>query len=264
MKRIYTVSNYLEYKLLSSHKKGHGIHSPFLFSFITDVLGKKVDRQCISVIEERRKLMKKNGSTVLMTDYGSKGTPEGRKYERKISAIAGRSSVPPKYGRLLYCLSGEFGGENILELGTSSGFSAMYLAAGNDKATVRTLEGCREIADLASENFISCGFRNIKLITGRFSEELDRLKASGLKPDLVFVDGDHRKERVAEYFETLYSMSHDRTVIVFDDIHSTWEMGEAWRCIASDSRVTLAVDLFRMGIVFFRRGLTPASVVIRY
>jgi len=215
-------------------------------------------------VEKRRKLLLSSGRIISVTDFGSGSERRGESYCRTISGITRRSSIPRKYGILLYKLSAEFGKGCILELGTSLGVGTMYLASADINAQIHTVEGCPAISEIARENFSACGFDNITVHTGTFSDELKKFEDYGLRPGLVFVDGDHRKERVMEYFEHLICLSDENTVIVFDDIHSSKDMGEAWMQICRDRRVSLSVDIFRMGIVFFRRGLTPSSYVIRY
>jgi len=261
---IYSLIKYLEYKLLSSHKNGHGIHSPFLFSLITKTFRNNPSRDVVLKIESCRKKMLADKRSLTVTDYGSGGRKRGLVYERKIASIARNSSVTCKYGKLLYSLSAEFGGAAILELGTSFGIGSMYLAAGSPASVVHTIEGCAEIACEAQKNFRDNGFNNIILHDGIFADVLAELRDDGIAPGLVWIDGDHGKEALIENLEKLYQVSDDMTVIAIDDIHQNKEMGEAWDFVRSDRRVTLSVDLYRLGIIFFRKGMTPASVVIRY
>jgi uracil phosphoribosyltransferase len=86
----------------------------------------------------------------------------------------------------------------------------------------------------------------------------------GLTPGVVFIDGDHRKESVIRYFEKVKEFTDDRSVIIFDDIHISSEMGEAWEIIKKDKRTSISIDIFRFGIVFFRSGMTRSDYVIRY
>jgi predicted O-methyltransferase YrrM len=259
MLNFYTTAKYLNYKLFSTHRRGHGIHSPFLFNFITKVFRNKTGRDVVLNIESTRKRVLCDHRVIEVLDYGT-----GKGGMRKVSEIARKSSVPLKYGKLLVRLAEEYGSGCVIELGTSFGIGAMYLAAGATDAVVHTIEGCPKTSAVASENIKFAGFGNIIQHTGTFREQLTKLKGEKVIPGLVFIDGDHRRDRVLEYFDLLCNMSDERTVMVFDDIHSSAEMGEAWDMIATNSRVTLSVDIFRMGIVFFTRGLTPSRFIIRY
>jgi predicted O-methyltransferase YrrM len=260
---LYSARKYLTYILFSSHRKGHGIHGPFLFNLITKVFRNKVSSDDMMKIEEIRRRMLSDRRILTVTDYGSGNDRRGGAL-RKVSEIARNTPVTEKYGKLLANLSREFGRECIVELGTSLGIGAMYLAAGTSGAAVHTIEGCPLISEVASENFKLSGYNNIILYTGTFRAVLDKFREQNIVPGLVFIDGDHRGESMVEYFEKLCSLSDERTVMVFDDIYRTAETGEAWSKIKSDKRVTLSLDIFRMGLVFLRKGLTPAAFIIRY
>ncbi|MEJ7676870.1 MAG: hypothetical protein WKG06_03130 [Segetibacter sp.] len=57
----------------------------------------------------------------------------------------------------------------------------------------------------------------------------------------------------------------ESSVFIFDDIHWSKEMEEAWKYIQQHSAVTLTIDLFFIGIVFFRREQkVPQHFVIRF
>ena len=253
----------LKYLMFAKHKYGHGIHSPFVFKLITRVFRNKFNPGVVLIIESIRKKNLADQRKIIVRDLGA-GSVRMKGMERKVSDIAGNSSLPRKYGILLASLSSEFGKKSIIEFGTSLGFSAMYLAAGNSSSTVHTMEGCPATAEIAGKNFLAAGIGNISLSIGSFDELLPVVTEKAGTPGLVFIDGDHRKEAVLRYFDIIYAASDEYTVVVLDDIHSSREMEEAWKYIKSDTRVTVTVDIFRMGIVFFRKGISCANYIIRY
>lgn len=260
---LYSASKYLRYILFSSHRRGHGIHSPFAFNLITRVFRNKTEPGIVLSIESLRKRMLADRTILNVTDFGSgSGCMKGN--IRKVSDIAGYSSVPKKYGMLLASLAREFGNTGILELGTSLGISAMYMASTIGDSPVYTIEGSPEIASAARSYIDLSGFGNIEITVGKFDEKLPLIREKGFAPGLVFIDGDHRKEAVTSYFSYISEFSASDTVIVIDDIHSSVEMGEAWEWIKQDERVSLTIDIFRMGLVFFRKGITRTDYLIRY
>jgi predicted O-methyltransferase YrrM len=260
---FYSVTRYLEYVLFSRHGRGHGIHSPFVFNLITKVLRNKINSDIVSDIEKLRHELISDQRLIRVTDYGS-GAARSIGNLRKVSEITRYSSVPMKYGILLANMSSEFGGDHIVEFGTSMGISSMYLASGCQSATVSTIEGCPEISAIAEENFGKAGINNIKLYTGSFKEILTVIKSEEKNPGLVFIDGDHRKKSVVEYFNEMADISDSKTVFILDDIHYSCEMGEAWEVIKKHKRVSITIDIFRMGIVFFREGMPHFDFIIRY
>lgn len=251
------------YHLFSGHAGGHGIHSPFVFKLITATFRNKIDPSVVLTIETLRKRNLSDGSTINVLDLGG-GSSRMKTNFRKVSEIARYSTVPKKYGILLSGIAAEFGNPAVVEFGTSLGFSAMYLAAGCPGSIVYTMEGCPETARLARENFSSAGIGNISSLNGSFDDLLPKVKDLNIKPGLVFIDGNHREAPLLKYFTEMAGISDENTVIIIDDIHSSAEMECAWDKIRSFETVSFTVDIFRMGMVFFRKGIPHIDYIIRY
>lgn len=254
---------YLKYILLSGHKKGHGIHSPFIFSLISRVFRNKTDRTIVFNIEMIREKLISDRSTIIVNDRGA-GTEKNKTNKRKVSEIARYSPVPLKYGMLLSNLAAEFGSPGIIEFGTSFGISTMYMASACPDTIIYTMEGSPAVAEIALQNFKSAGFSNVKILIGSFDDLLSRIAEAGIKPGLVFIDGNHRRDAILKYFKSMVEISDNNTVVVIDDIYYSKGMEEAWNEIKQNENVSVTVDIFRMGIVFFRRGINHNDYIIRY
>ncbi len=254
---------YAEYLFLSGHRNGHGIHGPFIFNLVSATFQNKIDPLIVSGIETVRRKMLNDNRKIKVTDYGA-GSRKMKNDFRKISDIARYSAVTPKYGKLLFNLASAFGKPSIIEFGTSLGISTMYLAISFKGTEVFTMEGCPAISEIAARNFREAGISNVKLLTGSFDDSFAVLKNQKIRPGLVFIDGDHRREPTLRYFDYVKSISGNETVVVIDDIYSSAEMAEAWDEIKGSYGVTSTVDIFRMGIVFFRSGLNPFSYRVWY
>jgi predicted O-methyltransferase YrrM len=260
---MFTAWRFIRYKLFSGHKSGHGIHSPFVFDIVSKVFRNKIDPHVVFTIEKIRKKLIAHQGVLEVNDLGA-GSERMKTSSRKVSDIVRYSSVPEKYGVLLANMSEAFGGRMILEFGTSLGISTMYLASKVSGTPVITMEGCSSTADIAVESFKEAGFGNIRVMTGSFDDLLPQVEREGNIPGLVFIDGDHRKDSVLRYFDSVAAMSDNSTVVIIDDINLSRGMAEAWDEIRKDRRVTAAIDIFRMGIVFFKEGINRYDYVIRY
>jgi predicted O-methyltransferase YrrM len=253
---ILRAVKYLKYILLSSSRRGHGIHSPFVFDLVSRVFRNKTDPAIVCTIEKVRRRMRRDRSSIMVTDLGSgSGSGQLKTKRSKVSYIARCSPVPKKYGVLLSNMAAEFGEPLIVELGTSFGISTMYMAASAPNAIVNTIEGCQSISDIAKKNFKDAGIENIEVLTGSFDELLPVIIERNIKPGLIFIDGNHRKEPLLRYFSRMVEISDRRTVIILDDINYSKEMQEAWNIIKQFEKVTATVDIFRMGMIFFREGI---------
>jgi predicted O-methyltransferase YrrM len=261
--KVYSAAKFLKYVLFSSNKKGHGIHSPFVFNLMLKVFRNKISSDIVCKIETIRKKLISDNRIIEVTDFGVGSETKKRKL-RRVSEIARYSSVPKRYGKLLAGLSKEFGKPSIIEFGTSLGISTMYMASANPETTVYTMEGSPAISEVAKDNFAKAGLKNIKLLTGSFEKLLPEIEVEKIRPGLVFIDGNHRKRPTVEYFNRMVELSDKNTVIVVDDINYSPEMGEAWKEIKMNEKVSFTVDIFRMGIVFFREGMTRFDYIIRY
>ena len=259
----YGALKLINYLLFSGHGKGHGIHSPFVFNLISDVFRNKIDPAIVLTIENIRKKNLSDKRTINVLDLGA-GSSRMKTNTRRVSEIARYSSVPPKYGILLSNMAAEFGKPAVIEFGTSLGISTMYLASGNPESVIYTMEGCKETARIARDNFNDAGLRNIKLLTGSFDSLLPEIKDLKVKPGLVFIDGDHREEPLMRYFSTMSDIAGPETVIIIDDIHTSEEMESAWSRIRQHENVSVTIDIFRMGLVFFRKGISHIDYIIRY
>ena len=109
------------------------------------------------------------------------------------------------------------------------------------------------------------GRKNIELQQGNFNEILSPFIASTAPLDFVFVDGNHKYEPTIQYFNTLLPKLHEQSILVFDDIHWSKEMEQAWLEIQGHPSVTLTIDLFFIGLVFFRKeNIAKQNMVIRF
>jgi predicted O-methyltransferase YrrM len=262
--RIQIAKKYLNYYLTSSNAKGHGIHSPFVFNFIKIILNDKNLYPEYRRVEMVRHQLMHNRFVLKVEDLGA-GSLVSKFERRTIADIAKYAAKPRKYAQLLYRLSHYYQPETIIELGTSLGLSTAYLALGNPNAKVVTIEGARQVANIAEEIFRQLKLTNIELLNGSFDNLLPQVLKEKGKTDMVFVDGNHRKEPTLRYFNMLLERKHTESIIIIDDIHWSTEMEEAWEEIKNHPSVKVTIDLFFMGLVFFREDFKMKQhFVIRY
>lgn len=262
---FFRAKEFLRYKFFSGHSKGHGIHSPFIYDVVSRVFWNKTDEAVVSKIEKARKELERDKRLIMVNDLGA-GSVKNKvaSSSRRVSDIAKYSSVPEKYGKLLSNLANEFGGAGIIELGTSLGISSMYMAASCPESKTDTIEGCMETAKLAEDTISNTGIGNIRVHHGSFENILPALLEREDAPGLVFIDGNHRKEAVLNYFNIIAENSDPMTLVVLDDIYLTPDMKDAWKMIREHSKVTVTLDIHRMGLVFFRKGINSNHFVVRY
>ena len=262
--RFQLAQKYLHYYLTASNGNGHGVHSPFVFDFIKNVLNDKRVYECYHSIEKLRAELLHDKRVIEVEDFGAGSFAVPQK-EKPVRDIARAFLKPKKYARLLFRIVQYYDLKTIVELGTSLGITSIYLASTNKTSEVFTLEGSENTAAIARENFNRSGLQNIKLVQGNFNDTLPELLSAIEKVDLAFVDGNHRKEPTLDYFHQFMQRSTDNSIFIFDDIHWSADMEDAWKEIRQHPSVTLTIDLFFIGLVFFRKDFrTKQHFTIRF
>lgn len=255
---------YLQYYFTAANGNGHGVHSPFVYTFIKEVLNKKNTPVFPSSIEAYRTHLLSNRELVEVWDRGA-GSRQNNNSKRTVSAIAKAALKPQKYSRLLGSLVNYFKPATVLEMGTSLGITTSYLAAAYPLGKVVTMEGAPNVAKHARANFAHLGIENVELIEGDFDMSLPVYLDSITNIGFAYVDGNHKYEPTMRYFNCLKVKSNEASVLVFDDIHWSAEMEKAWTEIKNDKLVTLTIDLFFIGLVFFRKAQKEKeNFIIRY
>lgn len=249
--KLQLVQKYLRYYITAYNGKGHGVHSPFVFDFIIHVLNDKTRYADYDKVESIRRQLLQDPRVVGVEDMGA-GSTKDKGRERRVRDIARHAAKPPKFGQLLYRMVRYYGATNILELGTSLGITSRYLALGNPQGTLTTVEGASEVAELAAGSMKEEGLHNIHPIIGNFDDQLPLFLEKNT-PDFVFIDGNHREEPTIDYFKQLAEVSHNDTILVFDDIHWSVGMEQAWKFIQTHPATHCTIDLFFIGIVLFRQ-----------
>lgn len=241
---------YLRYLLGAKTK--YYIHSTFVYELIEEVLSDERNYYAFLDIEYLRKKLLASGDEITVTDYGA-GSKVMKGKQRKIWEIAKYSAIRPSFGRLLFGLATYLKPKQILELGTSLGISTLYLAKAQSKAAVTTLEGCPHLSAYARRNFEILKTPNVEVITGDFKNTLPQYLQRQPILDLVFFDGNHRKEATLDYFNQCLPHIRNTSCFVFDDIHWSTEMEAAWEAIKAHPKVTVTIDVFKVGLVFFHQ-----------
>ena len=261
--KIFSALAYLRY--LGKSGSRHSVHSPFVYTLVDKVFRNHEENQAFREIKQLRKRLLAKSQVIEITDFGSGANHKQYKHRfERVASFVRKSSVSERYGCLLFRLVEYFKPKTIIELGTSVGISTLYMATAFPEANIFTLEGCTTKAEQAATNFSALNVTNIVQHIGRFDIVLPDVIEQAGKLDFAFIDGNHTYEATIANFESLLTIAHNDTVFVFDDIHWSADMQKAWNEIADHERVTVSVDLFRMGLVFLRKELSRQKFVIRY
>jgi predicted O-methyltransferase YrrM len=255
---LYKATQYIKFLIKSSNQ--HGVHSPFVYNLVTKCFYDNKEYGAYKIILNYKKALLKNNSKIEVKDLGA-GSQIMKQQKRSVSKIAKNAGTSNKRAKLLYRLVSYFKFENVLELGTSLGVATHAMSLGNPDAKIITIEGCPDTSEFSKTYLKSQQIKNIDVITGNFNDEIKTLSSNSF--DLVFFDGNHQKEATLHYFETLLQTVNNDSVFIFDDIYWSKGMTEAWETIKQHPKVTVTIDTFFWGFVFFRKEQEKEHFTIR-
>ncbi|PWK18647.1 O-methyltransferase [Xanthomarina spongicola] len=253
---FYQQKQYIQFLLKSTNQ--HGVHSPFVYDLVTNCFYDSKVYPEYKDLKDYRTALLANKNTLEITDLGS-GSKVTNNTSRAISSIAKHSGTSFKRTKLLFRLSKYFQFQNILELGTSLGIATQAIHLGNPVAQITSIEGCPNISNTAKSNLSKN--KNVKLLVGDFDSHIEKIEQNSF--DFVFFDGNHNKEATLRYFEKLLPKTHNNTLFIFDDIYWSKDMTEAWETIKKHPKVSVTIDTFFWGFVFFRTEQVKEDFVIR-
>ena len=251
--------SYIKFLLKSTNQ--HGVHSPFVYDLITKCFYKKTNKTKVLGFNLFVQKLKNNHKTIEVTDFGA-GSKVFKNNHRQVSRIAKHAGISKKYAKLLTRITTYFSPNAILEIGTSLGIGTAALHIGNPDSKITTLEGCAETANIANNQFNQFQYTSIHIIVGEFSLTFNKATNNNVY-DLVYFDGNHKKTPTLHYFETCLTSIHNDSIFIFDDIHWSKEMEEAWEIIKQHPKVKVTIDTYQWGIVFFRKEQEKEHFTIR-
>ncbi len=246
-------------------RKGkHSIHSPFVYDFITNIIHDKKPHEACKVFKQARKRNFTNKNVIETVDFGAaSGKKKFITYRIAVNKLAKKRSSGLREAALLYKVVKFFSPSQMLELGTSVGLGSIPLAMGNPNGKLITIEGCASVASVAQSNFIKFDLTNIDQVIGNFDVELQPVLNQMGKVDLVYFDGNHRKNPTIRYFKQCLEKAHEKSIFIFDDIYASEEMVSAWNEIKKHPKVSISLDFFHLGMVFFLNGVSKQEFALR-
>jgi len=250
----------LQHQLTAWNTGGEGIHSPRLFYIVRHLFYETAQLYSWNSIEQRRQAMLRAPKIVHIQDFGT-----GQDRDEMVMQIAQRSVMDRRQAQLLARLLNHMGsqeyvvgrkrGMHVVELGTSLGLTTAYLASVASNNRVVTFEGSEEIAAMAAMNWEKLGLNNIQQRMGNIDDTLyiyaRELREKNEKIDFALLDANHTEEATVAYFECILPLMDLDGVVVVDDIRLSPAMYRAWQTIVAKPEVTAAMDLGRMGLLFF-------------
>ncbi len=261
MLNLQLAADYVYHRLTA--KTRHGVHSPFVYHLVDEIIYDFNVKETYNDIEKLRKNLLKDERFITITDLGA-GSHINNNKKKQVKALAKNALKPARLAQLIYRLARHFAPKNVIELGTCLGITTAYLAKAAPAAQIISIEGCPETAKVARQNLQKLKLQNTEILTGNFDELLPGVISRLPGLDFVFIDGNHRKQATLNYFEWCLPKLSKNAILIFDDIYWSKGMKEAWQQIKSHPQVTLTIDLFWIGLVFVKPGQAKEHFRIKF
>ena len=256
---MYQVLAFIKYWLLQVDE--HSLHSPFVYQLYQE----KIKQAKVGIdpnIEALRHQLKKRSQPLEIKDYGA-GSRVNDRQIRQVKDIAKTASTPPQFSALLHLLIEHFEFTTVLELGTSLGLNSLYMSKDPKRALI-TFEGDPQLCQMASTHFEQFDRKNIQLVQGNIDDSLQPTLNGLSTIDMAYIDANHRYKPTLTYYQAIFEKCHPKSMIVLDDIHWSKEMNQAWEAIKARPEVSVSIDLFEGGLLFFDPDLTPGHYVLKF
>lgn len=225
------------------HRKGYGVHSPFAFNLITQVVYETYPYYAYRKLKRLRKEL-----------LGGK----------EALTVTGSHISDPRVDELLFRLVNYVSPGTIIEIGTSYGLTTLYLSSAKKQARCITVD--KELPEnvIAGNLFKETG-ANIEFHVDSSFLCLDEILQSVSQADFIFftVDRDSLKT-IRLLFEQCLNSINRGSLIVIKGIHSGREITRWWKEIIADNRTGVTFDLYDVGFVFFDKTKIKQHYIVNF
>ncbi len=238
---------YLSYLFHAKHRKGFGIHSPFVFYLVTMVIEEKLPYYRFVQIENLRTLLTKTKKKI-------RENRDGVENERRILDFVRESSISPSYDQLLFRLVNFFKPKNVVEIGDSVGITTLYLATSDTRRPTYTICESKELADFAHTTFGKIGLQNIIQLTGSVEEKLPAVLSKEKNVDFVYIGREVSVESIQKSLDMLSPSFTGKTVLLMSDIWKD-DRKKLWKSVKKQVGGRVSIDMFHYGMLIFNEDL---------
>ncbi len=231
----------------------YSLQSPFaaevynkLRTFLQESKSKDLD------IEVWRNQLLRDEEVLDIKDFGAGSKKLKKKKFRHTKSVTRYSTSSRKFSQVyqFFCMFSP--AYCVFELGTCVGTNSLYLSRVAN-APIYTFEGSKNLIKKAKEGPVS---KAIKYIEGNISDTLPELLKKVGKIDFILIDANHTYSGTMAYFKMILPYLSETSIVAIGDIHWSQEMERAWQEIYNLPEVSLSMDFFECGILFFQKGLT--------
>lgn len=234
------------------HRRGHGIHSPFLFHLITTVVENKQSFPEYALLKKLKKAVQNE-----ITQGGDFSFDEIYRLFNLAPSnpkkLIKKVEMPTRYTRVIFRLIREFKPGLIINYGPSFGLGLALTALSKTDSQVVQVFNHDLFEPICSKILGDTGIQNICYCL-HDSEPL-------VNPGFVTVNYPGSPEMATSVVEKILMMHDDDCVLIIRGIHESKGMRQLWKKVMAAPQVRVSLDLFEIGIVLFRKGLQKENFI---
>lgn len=239
------ISAYFKHRFAA--KTRHGTHSPFVYKLADEVIYDFSPKKVYAEIEVlRKKLLNDHKIQVNGAEQLKKG------------------SRSPRLLQLVFRLVAYHQPQQLIEIGTGDAMTTTYLAKACPTANLLSLVPTAEIVTEVKQNLDLIGVHNIVFTSGNLIDQFKTTIEGAKAIDFVYVGGKNSRSFVLNIFDLCLTKADEHTILFFDQLYWNEEMKDAWQTIKSHPQVTVTIDLFWFGLVYFRKGQAKEHFKLKF
>lgn len=254
-------ADYLTHRLVA--KTRHGTHSPFVYKLTDEVIydfsAKKIDD---SVEQQRKKLFDDDSSLILTENNECLG--QLKLQQTTVKRLAKKLTNKKEVDRLIYRLVANRQPAVSLQIGTGLGVSAAYFSMANSRNPVKIIECEPEFSTVAQRIFSNLGIDNVELRTGNLQQLLHHTLLNSTKLDIVYFNKFKDGETLFNLFGLCLAKADENSMFIIKGIYSDPSTKTMWAKIKELPEVTVTVDLFWIGLVYFKKDQAEEHFKIKF
>lgn len=237
------------------HRRGHGIHSPFLFRLITEVVenrSKLPEYKIFKDLKEHSMNILEDSSEPLLSavyhQFNLSPANPHRLY-RKVE-------LSLRYAKVVFRLLREFKPLSVINYGPTLGANLALLAMANKDSLVY-----QYINDVAYEQISNDLLKYLTISNVRFFNESS---VSTNDTAFLIINYPYNPAVSREVVRKRLEMHGDDDVMIMRGIHESKAMEAIWKETIASESVRVSLDLFEIGITLFRKGLQKENFIQRF
>lgn len=226
------------------HRRGYGIHSPFVFDLITNVVEQRLPFYGYTEIDRIRLHMQLSDQPIRFQD---------KLYP--VRKILQKQGISKKEGELLFRLANHYKPYDILTIGSSMGLIPLYLTGYASHLHCISLESETEMAAIAQENSRKKSTDSIQIYKGDYTYSLPQALRQFERIDCIYFSQELTEKTMEMIYHQCLPFIHYETCLIISGIHASSEKRNFWKQLCNDPKITVSVDLYKLGLIFFRPKL---------